>query len=52
MLPKTRRELLFLSTTWPIAGFDYVASMVVVGVYTKKLVLVSSRRSGDLEHSD
>ena len=52
MLSKTRRELPLLPTTWPIAGFDCMALIVVVGVYTKKLVLVPSRRPGDLEHSD
>ena len=51
-LPKTRRELSLLSITWPIAGFDCIASTVAVGVYAKKLVSVSLRRPGDLECSD
>jgi len=44
--------LSLLPTTWPIAGFDCIASTVTVGVYAKKLVLVPLRRPGDLECSD
>jgi len=52
MFSKSRRELPLLTITWPVACFDCMASVVAVGVYTQELILISSRRSGDLKCSD
>jgi len=52
MFSKSRRELPLLSTIWPVACFDCMASAVAVGVYTQELILIPLRKSGDLKCSD